>query len=334
LRSRATKLIVSGEPLLLAAVVAGLALVAWKGDLYQISLMIIVAIHVIATAGLTLLLGFAGQVSLAQAAFYGLGAYGSMIGTVHLGWNPWLALVATASACAVIAYVIGVPALRLHGHYLALATLGFGIIVNIVLVQETEITGGPTGIASIPRLSLGGIALTSDRAYFVFVWTTALALLLVCRRLVTGSAYGRVLRALQASEVATASVGIDVARYKVQIFVLTAVLGSVAGSLFAHYLTVISPSEFGFDVSIEFLVMAVIGGLGSVWGALLGVLVVTFLLEMLRTVAPMLAPNAPTSEYEVIAFGALLVLALLFLPDGLAGSWARVTRLRGRMEAP
>jgi branched-chain amino acid transport system permease protein len=317
-----------GEPLVGAAVVAGLALVAWKGDVYETSLMIIVAIHVIATAGLTLLLGFAGQVSLAQAAFYGLGAYGSMLGTVRFGWNPWLALVVTAAACGLVAYLIGLPSLRLHGHYLALATLGFGIIVNIVLVQETEITGGPTGIAGIPRLSLGPVPLATDRAYFLFVWAVALALLLACRRLVTGSSYGRVLRALGASEVATASVGIDVARYKVQVFALTAVLGSLAGSLFAHYLTVISPSEFGFDVSIEFLVMAVVGGLGSVWGALFGVLAVTLLLELLRTVAPMLAPNAPTSEYEVVAFGALLVLALLFLPEGLAGGWARVARWR------
>jgi branched-chain amino acid transport system permease protein len=324
-----------GEPLLLVAiVVAGLALAAWKADVYQISLLTIVAVHVIATAGLTLLLGFAGQISLAQAAFYGLGAYGSMIGTVHLGWNPWLALVATAAACGLLAYLIGVPALRLHGHYLALATLGFGIIVNIVLVQETDITGGPTGIGGIPKLSLGPVPLASDRAYFVFVWAVTLALLLVCRRLVAGSAYGRVLRAVQASEMATASVGIDVARYKVQVFVLTAVLGSLAGSLFAHYLTVISPSEFGFDVSIEFLVMAVIGGLGSVWGALFGVLAVTLLLEALRTVAPMLAPNVPTSEYEVIAFGTLLVLALLFLPEGLVGGWSRLVRWRPTAAAP
>lgn len=321
------------EPLLLAALVACLALAAWKANVYGLSVLIIVAIHVIATAGLTLLLGFAGQISLAQAAFYGLGAYGSMIGTVRFGWNPWLALVATAMACGLLAYLVGVPALRLHGHYLALATLGFGIIVNIVLVQETAITGGPTGIAGIPKLSLGPVPLASDRAFFVFVWTVTLALLLICRRLVTGSAYGRVLRALQASEVATASVGIDVARYKAQIFAMTAVLGSLAGSLYAHYLTVISPSEFGFDVSIEFLVMAVIGGLGSVWGALVGVLAVTLLLEALRTVAPMLAPNAPTSEYEVVAFGGVLVLALLFLPEGLAGGWSRLARLRRRAAA-
>ena len=325
---------VLGEALPPIAVVVGLALAGWQGGIYTVSLLTIVAVHVIATAGLTLLLGFAGQISLAQAAFYGLGAYGSMIGTVRLGWNAWLALAATAAACGLLAYLIGVPALRLHGHYLALATLGFGIIVNIVLVQETEITGGPTGIAGIPKLSLGPISLASDRAYFVFVWVVALALLLACRRLVTGSAYGRVLRALQASEVATASVGIDVARYKGQVFVLTAVLGSVAGSLFAHYLTVISPSEFGFDVSIEFLVMAVIGGLGSVWGALFGVLAVTLLLEMLRTVAPLLAPSVPTSEYEVVAYGALLVLALLFLPDGLEGGWNRLARSRRGTAAP
>ena len=188
--------------LLCAGVVGGLALVAWRGDSYAISLMIIVGIQTIVTAGLTLLLGFAGQISLAQAAFYALGAYGSMIGTLRFGWNPWLALVAAAIVAGLIALLIGVPTLRLHGHYLALATLGFGIIVNIVLVQEGEVTGGPTGVSGIPRLALGPIALGSDRAYFVLVWVVTLAVLLACWLLVKGSSYGRVLRALQASEAA------------------------------------------------------------------------------------------------------------------------------------
>jgi branched-chain amino acid transport system permease protein len=320
----------AGESAALAAFVMALALLGWRGNTYALSLMVIAALQVIVTAGLTLLLGFAGQVSLAQAAFYALGAYGSMIATVHLGLNAWLGLLAAAAVSGLVAYLIGVPTLRLHGHYLALATLGFGIIVNIVLVQETEITGGPTGAIGIPRLALGPLVLASDRVYYVFVWIVALGVLLVCRLLVTGSSYGRVLRALQASEVATASVGIDVTRYKVQVFVLSGVLASLAGSLYAHYLTVISPSEFGFDVSIELLVMAVIGGLGSVWGALVGVLAVTLFLEVLRTVAPMLAPNAPTSEYEVVAFGALLVLTLLLFPDGLVGRWANAPRRQAR----
>ena len=316
------------EPAAVVLFVLALAALGWLGSTYAISLMVIVALQVIVTAGLTLLLGFAGQVSLAQAAFYALGAYGSMIATVRLGWNAWLGLLAAAVASGLVAYLVGGPTLRLHGHYLALATLGFGIIVNIVLVQETEITGGPTGAIGIPRLAIGPWVLRSDRAYFALVWGVALGVLLVCRLLVTGSSYGRVLRALQASEVATASVGIDVTRYKVQVFVLSAVLASLAGSLYAHYVTVISPSEFGFDVSIELLVMAVIGGVGSVWGALVGVLAVTLFLEALRTVAPMLAPNAPTSEYEVVAFGALLVLTLLLFPDGLVGSWAKAPRWR------
>lgn len=313
-----------GEAVGFGLLVVALAGAGWFGNVYELSLMVIVGVHVIATLGLTLLLGFAGQISLAQAAFYALGAYGSMIGTVHFGLNPWLTLALAAAGCGLVAYLIGLPTLRLHGHYLALATLGFGIIVNIVLVQETEITGGPTGAYGIPRLSLGPISLASDRLYFAFVWIVALGVLLLCRVLVTGSSYGRVLRALQASEVATESVGIDVTRYKLQVFVLCATLASVAGSLFAHYLTVISPSEFGFDVSIEFLVMAVIGGLGSVWGALVGVIAVTLFLEVLRTLAPMVAPNVPTSEYEVVAFGALLVLTLLFFPQGIAGSWSRL----------
>jgi len=319
-----------GELLGTGLLVLGLAALPALVNPYLVSLMIIVGIHVIVTTGLTLLLGFAGQISLAQAAFYALGAYGSMIGTVHLGLNGWVALVAAAAASALVAWLIGVPTLRLHGHYLALATLGFGIIVYIVLGEETEITGGPTGASGIPRLRLGAWALGADRHYYVFVWLVALMLLLVCRVLVTGSSYGRVLRALQASEVATESVGIDVARYKVQVFVLSAVLASLGGSLYAHYLTVISPSEFGFDVSIEFLVMAVIGGLGSVWGALAGVLAVTLFIEALRTVAPLLAPGVPTSEYEVIAFGGLLVLTLLFFPSGLVGRWAHRPARAGR----
>lgn len=318
----------SRELLILVPVTLALAALGALGNTYVISLLVIAGIHVIVTAGLTLLLGFAGQISLAQAAFYALGAYGSMIGTVHLGLNPWLALVLTALGSGIVAYAIGVPTLRLHGHYLALATLAFGIIVNIVLVQETQITGGPTGAVGIPRLRLG-VELSSDRQYFALVWIVTLALLLVCRLLVTGSSYGRVLRALQASEVATESIGIDVARYKVQVFGLCAVLASLGGSLYAHYLTVISPSEFGFDVSIEFLVMAVIGGLGSVWGALAGVLVVTAFLEVLRTVAPMIAPHVPTSEYEVVAFGGFLVLTLLFFPDGLMGRWRRFAGVLG-----
>jgi branched-chain amino acid transport system permease protein len=319
------------QALTLAVGVAALAALGWAGDTYIVSVMIIVAIHVIVTSGLTLLLGFAGQISLAQAAFYALGAYGSMIGTVHLGLDGWVAMVAAGVACAIVAWGIGVPTLRLHGHYLALATLGFGIIVNIVLVQETDITGGPTGAAGIPKLSVAGLALTSDRAYYAFVWALALLVSFVGWRLVTGSSYGRVLRALQASEVATESVGIDVARYKRQVFVLSAVLASLGGSLYAHYLTVISPSEFGFDVSIEFLVMAVIGGIGSMWGALAGVVAVTLFLEALRTVAPLVAPSVPTSEYEVVAFGLLLVLTLLFFPHGLLGRRGqRARRLRLR----
>ena len=319
--------------LALAGTVAGLAAVGLFGNTYTLSLMIIVAIHVIVTAGLTLLLGFAGQISLAQAAFYALGAYGSMIGSLRFGWNAWVALVAAGAAAAAIAFVIGAPTLRLHGHYLALATLGFGIIVNIVLVQEVEVTGGPTGVSGIPRLGLGPMLLASDRAYFVFVWVVTFAVLLGCRVLVRGSSYGRVLRALQASEVATASVGIDVARYKIQVFMLAAVLASLGGSLYAHYLTVLAPSEFGFDVSIEFLVMAVIGGLGSVWGALVGVVAVMLFLEGLRTVAPLLAPGAATSEYEVVAFGGLLVLTLLFFPEGLLGRWRFTARARRDTEA-
>lgn len=288
--------------------------------------LIFMGIHTLAVLGLTLLMGYAGQISLAQAAFFGLGAYGSMVMTMLWGLDPWLGMLATAVLVSLVALLIGIPTLRLQGHYLALATLGLGIIVYIIFNEETAVTGGPSGAIGIPHLRLFGATLSRDWQYYYVVWSIVLLALAAAGNLARSS-YGRVLRALGASEVAAEATGVDTARYKLQTFIACALLASLAGSLYAHYLTTISPTAFGFDISIEFLVMAVVGGLGNVWGAFLGAAAVTIVLEALRLVAPKLVPGVG-AEIEVVFFGAILVLTMIFLPEGLVGLLTRRTRER------
>jgi branched-chain amino acid transport system permease protein len=301
--------------LVLVAVV--IAVLPWVVGKYFVALALLVGIYVIAATGLTLLMGFAGQVSLAQAAFYGIGAYASTILTTRLGVPVWLGIVIAPVVAGLVAWMIGGPSLRLHGHYLALATLAFGIIVFIVFLEASALTGGPSGTIGIPRLRLGPWMLTQDREYYHVVWAVALAVTWGARRLV-GSSYGRLLRALAASESGAAAMGVDAHALKLRMFVLSAALGALAGALYAHWITVISPSAFGFEVSIEFVVMVVVGGVASAWGPLLGVIVVTALVEILRSAMPTFRPGA-AAEFEVLAFGLLLIAVMVFLPEGLAG---------------
>jgi branched-chain amino acid transport system permease protein len=311
-------------PLLaLAALVLALP---WLLGEYFTALLVLMGIYVIATSGLTILMGFAGQVSLAQAAFYGIGAYTSMLLTMRAGVPVVLAILLAPLAAGAIAHGVGRLSLRLRGHYLALATLAFGIIAFIVFLEAEALTGGPSGVTGIPRPTLGPWTLSRDVHYAYGVWALALTVLWGARRLV-GSGYGRLLRALASSEPAAEAMGVDIQRLKLQVFVLSAALGGIAGALYAHWITVISPTAFGFDVSVELLVMAVVGGLGSVWGPVLGVATVTLGIEALRHGMPSLRPGA-SAEYEVLAFGLLIVVVMVFLPDGLAGVAGRVRQRR------
>jgi branched-chain amino acid transport system permease protein len=304
--------------LLVAALVAPLPLLLGG---YALSLLIVIGLHALAALGLGVLMGQAGQVSLAQGAFYGLGAYGSTVLALHAGVPPWLSIPAATLAAAAVALLLGLPAVRLGGHHLALATLGFGIIVFLVFNNETDWTGGPSGTIGIPPLVLFGRTVATDGAYAYVVWSVVIAAHLAVRRLLR-SPTGRAFRAIAASEAAAAATGIDVARQKLLAFVLSGALGAVAGGLYAHWLTFVSPTAFGLETSIEFLVMAVLGGLGSLYGPLLGAATVTLLVEALRTAVRAVAPGA-TGWVEVTAFGAILIGVLLLAPEGIAGGLAR-----------
>lgn len=303
----------------LAPFVAVIALVPLADSGYLTNIMIIVALHALPALGLALLMGFTGQISLGHAAFYGLGAYGSALLTLKLGVNPWLSIALASVAVGVVALLLGWAIFRLRGHHLALATLGMGIIVAVGFVELRDLTGGPTGLAGIPSLSLFGIQFYSDQTFFYLVWIVCAALFLAAHNLVS-SPIGLAMRGVDDSERASASVGVDVDGLKREILALSAGLAAIAGGLYAHYIGFISPQPFSVPFSIKLLVMVAIGGFRSVTGVLFGVAFVTIVAEPLQQLG----------YYDVVVFGLLLVVIMILCPNGLfQGLWD----LRGAIAA-
>jgi branched-chain amino acid transport system permease protein len=291
---------------------------------HYVDVMIFAGIFSLVTLGLSMLMGYAGQISMAQAAFFGIGAYTSGILTARFGWNPWAAIPAGCLLAAAVAWLVGVPALRLKGHYLAMATLGFGVIVGIVFAEEINLTGGPSGLSDIPRLRLGGLALRDEVHYYYLVWTVVLLALAFCL-CVIHSRVGRALRAIHEQEGAAEAMGVPTARYKVQVFVMSAVLAALAGSFYTHYVTFLNPSSFNLMWSIRFVLMVVVGGMQSIWGALLGTVLMTFIgNEWLQIFA----------DYEILVYGAVLLVVALFLPQGLVSLRPLLRRQRTPGGAP
>jgi len=287
----------------LALVVVLLPLALPNNYTYEVA--ILVGLNAIVCVGLNLLIGYAGQISLGHAGFFGLGAYGSAILTARYGWPPLGALAASLGAVGLLAWVVGRPILRLQGHYLAMATLGLGIIVSIVLVTEDRLTGGPDGM-SVPPLGAFGWTLAGEKAWYWTVGALLLAAVWLARNLID-SPRGRALRALHGSEVAAEVIGIDSARHKLGVFVLSAMFAAAAGALTAHYAGFITPSKAAFLHSIELVTMVVFGGMASTFGAVVGAAVLTTLPQFLTVL----------KDYEMMVFGAVMILTMVFMPRGL-----------------
>ncbi len=297
------------------------------------SILILVGIYTMVTVGLCLLMGYTGQVSLGQAAFFGTGAYFSAILSTKYDVNPWLAMLAAAIATGVFAYLIGYPIFRLRGNYLAMATLGLGIIVWILFRELSQYTGGPDGLGGIPNFSIGGFVFDNNLKRYFLVWFFCVSTLLIGQNIVR-SRTGRALKAIDSSEAAAESVGVDISQFKIKIFVLGAVYASIAGSLYAHHLHHISPSSFDFMASVVVITMAAVGGLASIWGAVFGAATITYisqdaLVELGRS-QPRLA------ELDVVLYGLILMLVMIFLPKGLfvslrdaVGSWRQRLARKG-----
>jgi branched-chain amino acid transport system permease protein len=276
------------------------------GSGYLINVLVFVGIYTILAVALNLLLGLAGQISLGHAAFFGLGAYISGVLTATHALDPWLSMVIAVVTVGIIAFILGFPILKLKGHYLAMATLGMGIIVYIIFNETIDITGGPSGLSGIPHLSLGGVIFNSDLKNYYLVWFFAIMIILLSVNLAV-SRIGRALRAIHDSEVAARIMGVNARLLKVQIFSISGVISALAGSLYAHTVTFISPTSFGFNVSIELLTMVIIGGLGSIYGSFLGAAILTLLPEFFRTF----------QDYDIIVYGLTLVVITMFMPGGL-----------------
>lgn len=289
---------------------------------YYLQIMTFIGINTLLALGLNMLMGYTGQVSLGHAAFYGIGAYTTAILSGTYGMNPWLALVCAVAAAVLIAFIVGLPTLRLSGYYLAMGTLGFGMIINIVLREWAGVTGGASGFVGIPMLEAGALVFMSGASYYFLVWGIVFAAMIICRRLLA-SRTGRALRAIHDGENAAVAIGINTHFLKLEIFMFSAALGAVAGFLYAHFVLFISPESFGFMFSIKIVTMVVIGGMASVWGALLGAAVLTLLPEVLHGFA----------EYEMIVFGLILMVVMIFMPQGLTRGIMDMIRTAGRARA-
>ena len=299
---------------------------------YHLTVGNFIGLYAIVALGLALLLGYAGQVSMAQAAFFGIGAYASAILTTSAGLNPWPAMGLGIVVSTLVAGLVGIPLLRLEGHVLAVATLALSIVVNTVFVEWSSLTGGYDGIGGIPGLSLFGFNLYSDLHYYYLIWALVLLVLIFSSNLVD-SRIGRALRSIHrfsgGSEEAAQALGVSPTRCKIQVFMLSAAFASLAGSIYAHWISFINPEPFGVFVSILMLIMITIGGMGSLWGAIVGSAVLVLCGEFFREAIPRIIPGA-AGEMEHIAYGLVLVLILLFMPRGLVSAPDLIRGLRRR----
>lgn len=313
------------------------------GGMVTLDTLIRIGILTIVVVGLNLLMGYAGQISLGQAAFYGMGAYTSAIlstlatrhkvlpGISDTWWWPWFAIVVAMLVTGFFAYIIGRPILRLRGNYLAMATLGLGIVMYTIFREGIDLTGGFDGLSGIPRLRIGSVfSFWPIQRYYWLVWAIAIVVIIIGLNVIN-SRVGRGLRAIHTSELAANTMGVDTDKYRVQVLVLSAVMASLAGSLYAHFQGIVSPGPFGFVASVELVVMAAVGGLASIWGATLGVAFVYVVREILRARMHQVLRGAG-GEHELIAYGIILILIMIFVPQGLSFGGVRVFNwLRGHL---
>ena len=294
----------AGKPLLLAAL---LALPVFL-DLYKAHVAVLIMLYAIVAIGLSLVMGFAGQVNLAQAAFFGTGAYASAILTATYGWNPWVAAPAAVLAAGALALVVGLPALRVQSHYLGIVSLGLAVAFASVLTNAT-VTGGASGISKVPALPLPGIDLTDEYNYYYLV-LAVLAAVTALGLLIAGTTLGRRFRAMRDDSLAAAAVGIEIPQYRLMAFVLAGLLGGVGGVLYAHLVRYVSPDTFGLSVMFLLLAMVIIGGRDSIWGAMVAATLLVAARDLLIGL----------QTYQQLAYGALMVGTVVFAPAGLAGA--------------
>jgi len=290
---------------LLAVVIAALAGLAWALKRSDVYLMTLCCVYLMATMGLNLTVGYAGQMSLGQAAFFGIGAYVAAI-ALKAGVPFFVVLLAAASACFVVGLALGFPALRVQHHYLAFATLGFNVLAFLVMRNEEKITGGTYGISGIPRPSLLGYSLDGSLAFFYFTYASAIVLVLLLWWLLR-SPWGRAFAALRDNPIRAESLGVNITAYTLLAFAIGAACAGVGGVYFASLVNFIEPAPFHFSASMTMLLAVIVGGSGRFFGPVLGTVIVVLLPEWLRFM----------QNWYLAAFGFAVVALMIWLPGGL-----------------
>ena len=296
---------------------------------YYLHIAVLSLLHILLALGLNLIAGYAGQLSLAHAAFFGIGAYTTALLTLNQHWSFWLAAPIGAVVAGLVAVAIGLPTLRLKGPYFDISSMGFGEIVRLIFLNWQSVTRGPNGLPGIPApdpINLGFVKLTFEsrmESYYLILFVLFGVLILYYN--LVNSRIGRALRAIRNDYIATQVMGIHVAFYRILAFGVGAALSGLTGALYAGYIRFISPDTFTIGESINILIMMVIGGMGTISGPIIGAVFITYLLETMRVFA----------EYRLVIYGLLMFLVILYMPHGIAGMLKKLSlRVRaGKKEA-
>ena len=304
------------------AVVAALLFPQLGVKNYYLHIAVLSLLHILLALGLNLIAGYAGQLSLAHAAFFGIGAYTTALLTLNQHWSFWLAAPIGAVVAGLVAVAIGLPTLRLKGPYFVISSMGFGEIVRLIFLNWQSVTRGPNGLPGIPApdpINLGFVKLTFEsrmESYYLILFVLFGVLILYYN--LVNSRIGRALRAIRNDYIAAQVMGIHIAFYRILAFAGGAALAGLTGALYSGYIRFISPDTFTSGESINILIMMVIGGMGTIVGPIIGAVAITYLLETMRVFA----------EYRLVIYGLLMFIVILYMPQGVAGMlgslWHRV----------
>jgi branched-chain amino acid transport system permease protein len=293
---------------------------------YQMHILNLLGIYMLLNFGLNIAMGYCGQMNLAMAAFWGVGAYASTLLTVDLGVNIWLALPIAGLVTAILGGLVGLPSLKVRSHYLAIVTIGLAGIINLVLVNEREITRGAIGITNVPSPSIFGFELNNGYRYYYFILVMVALGYLLARQIVDNR-IGRNFIAIRDDHTAAQAMGVNIAYYQILAFAISGFYAGIAGSVYAHMINYVSPDIFAFQSMMFILTMTLVGGMGSLNGSIIGSLL-ALVHEFLREF----------EDFQLVIYGAIVVLCVLFFPGGVVGlahrvrSWRRTKALDNSTE--
>jgi len=297
-----------------AALVLSLLPLVFSEGIFRI--LCLAAIYSIASLGMSLLLGYAGQISLGQAAFLGIGAYTTAILTTRFNWPMFLAFLAAIAVCSLVAFIVGKPVLKTKGYFLALATLGFGEIFYVFVSRTDPVIGGLYGVGGVPYFAIAGYEFSSYVQIYYLNWGILMGLIIYSQNIVNSRA-GRAFRAISTDEMAASAVGIDVASFKLKIFIISGAYSGIAGSLLATYLSTAQPHGYGVQLSIFIVLAVIVGGMGNLWGTIAATVILTWLKD---------EQLSQYQEYSTLIYGIILILILIFVPEGLGSIGQKFTQ--------